>query len=101
MSSIGDEVKEESPETQILPYDDLNSQQRRLTDETFPDTLLEICDSCHWCATCLNGKRAQETCPLCRTSTSAIPMTIDEACILESSEARSITVRFTRRLPLR
>ncbi|UVS69555.1 hypothetical protein [Nitrososphaera viennensis] len=92
---------EESPESQILPHEDLNARQGKITGENFPDVVLEICDNCHWCATCMNGKRMQVTCPACGRRTSRIPMTMDETCILEKDEKRGITLRFVRTLPLR
>jgi hypothetical protein len=93
--------EKDSPEIQVLPYDDLNTRQEKITGETFPDIVLEICDSCKWCATCINERGIQLTCPICQMRTSMIPMAVDEMCILERDEKRGITLRFVRKLPLR
>ena len=95
------QTDEESPESQVLPHEDLNTRQEKISGEKFPVIVLEICDKCQWCATCINERGMQITCPICRVHTSKIPMAVDETCVIEKDEKRGITLRFVRRLPLR
>lgn len=91
----------DSPEDQIEPYEGLNELQEKITGEKLPEVVLEICDSCYWCATCINQRGIQKNCPSCGMSASKIPMALDEMCIFEIDEERGVTLRFVRRLPLR
>ena len=97
----GQENSEESPESRILPYEDLNTKQARITGEKFPALYLGVCDSCHWCYTSENERGIIEKCPICGKPVSQIPMSIDEVCLIEFDKTRGLTVRFERRLPLR
>jgi hypothetical protein len=92
---------DESPESNIVPYEDINTKQARISGEKFPEAILGICDDCHWCYTSTNKRGIIQTCPVCNKQVSSIPMSIDEACIIEVDEKRGITIRFERRLPLR
>ena len=38
--------KYDSPESLIASYDDINTQQQKITGERFPDIVLELCDNC-------------------------------------------------------
>lgn len=91
----------DSPENQVVPYESLNDLQEKITGESLPYVVFEICNSCHWCATCINEKGASVACPVCDTRISKIPMAIDETCIFEKDEKRGVTLRFFRKLPLR
>ena len=37
----------ESPESRIVPTEDMNTVQLRISGETFPEVILEICDNCN------------------------------------------------------
>ena len=90
----------ESPESQVEPYEGLDEKQRRMTGEPLPKAVIEICDGCHWCATCINEKGALGRCPMCGMKTSTMKMDIDEVCHFEEKNG-NITLRFGRKLPLR
>ena len=91
----------ESPETLIMPYEDANTRQSRMTGEKFPDVILGICDNCHWCYSSLNSQKgAIAACPVCDTEISQVPMAIDEVCTLEKND-KGIVLRFSRRFLLR
>lgn len=89
----------DSPESQVLPYEDINTQQRRITGEKFPTVALGVCDKCHWCYTLINEKGAIAVCHLCKGKLSRIPMSLDEICLIEE-EKRGLTISFDRRLPV-
>ena len=91
----------ESPESQVSPYEDIDTKQNRMTGEKFPTLALGICDNCHWCYTRMNDKGFVKVCPLCNGKVSQIPMSLDEICVLEEDVKRGLTVSFERRLPLR
>ena len=91
----------DSTESQIVPSESMSDSQKKMTGETFPLQFLEFCDNCHWCVTCLKEKGVSMLCPLCRTPTSRIPMTLDEVCVVESDSTRGTTLRFTRKMPFR
>lgn len=38
----------ESPETKIIPTEDINTVQHKISGEKFPEIILELCDFCHW-----------------------------------------------------
>lgn len=90
-----------SPESNILPYEDLNSKQVRISGEKFPEVILGICDNCHWFYTSTNKRGIVRTCPICNKKVSSVPMSIDEVCVIEVDDKRGITIKFDRRLPLR
>jgi hypothetical protein len=92
----------ESPESRVEPTEDMSTMQRRITGESFPEVIFELCDVCHWALICFNRRGITETCPNCRrTGVSKIPMTIDEVCKIEFDETRGVTIRFDRKRPLR
>ena len=90
----------ESPESRVEPYESLDEKQRRITGEDLPKVILEICDRCHWCTSCINEKGALGSCPRCGNNTSRIQMNLDEICYFEEREG-DIILRFDRKLPLR
>ena len=51
---------DDSPESLITPYEDINTKQQKITGERFPNIVLELCDSCRWCATCFNPRPHNE-----------------------------------------
>jgi hypothetical protein len=91
----------DSPESQISPYEDINTKQSRITGEKFPALALGICDNCHWCYTLINQKGTIKVCSICKGNVSQIPMSLDEVCVIEEDEKRGLTITFDRRLPLR
>lgn len=91
----------ESPENRIEPYEGLDARQRRMTRESLPKAILEICDGCHWCATCINEKGTLGRCPQCGKSTSKIKMDLDEVCYFDKDDKGNVTLRFGRKLPMR
>ena len=90
-----------SPESQVEPYEGLDERQRRMTGESLPKSIIEICDECHWCATCLNEKGAVGSCPVCGKQTSRIEMGIDEVCYFDEDDKGNVTLCFDRKLPMR
>jgi hypothetical protein len=91
---------EDSPESLIIPYEDINTKQQKITGERFPNIVLELCDSCRWCATCFNPRGLIMKCPNCSTENSQVPMNIDEVCDMEFSNIRGITLSFDRKNPM-
>lgn len=90
-----------SPESLVIPFEDINTKQQRITGERFPNIILELCDNCRWCATCFNLRGLIMKCPICSTENSQIPMNIDEVCYIEFSKMRGITLGFDRKNPMR
>lgn len=90
-----------SPESRIVPYDDINTKQMRISGERLPEVLLELCDSCNWCTICFNKRGMLKKCPECEAEVSLISMSIDETCSIEFDERRGVTIRFDRKSPLR
>jgi hypothetical protein len=90
-----------SPESNVQPYEDLDSRQRRISGESFPEIALEVCDSCHWCLTCFNKRGVLKDCPVCGEPASIVPMEIDEVCTIESDEVSGLVMHFDRKNPLR
>jgi len=37
---------DDSLESLIIPYEDINTKQQKITGERFPNIVLELCDSC-------------------------------------------------------
>ena len=93
--------RDESPESKVIPYEDLNTKQARITGEKFPEVILGICDNCHWCYTSPNKRGIMENCPICNNKVSQVPMGIDEVCMIEFNKRSGLTIRFERKLPLR
>ena len=91
----------ESPESRIVPTEDMNTVQLRISGERFPEFILELCDNCNWSLQCMNHKGIVKTCPNCKSKVSLIPMNIDEICSLQHDARRGLTMIFDRRKPLR
>jgi hypothetical protein len=91
----------ESPESKVEPYESLDAKQERISGETFPKIILELCESCYWCATCINEKGFVKICPVCGKKTSKVQMSIDEMCLVEIDYKRGVVLHFDRKLPLR
>lgn len=93
--------RDDSPESKIVPYESLSSRQAMMTGEDLPETILQICDACHWCASCINEKGGLTKCPICGRALSRITMAIDEVCTFEKDDTRGVTLHFERKLPVR
>ena len=92
---------DESPETKIIPTEDINTVQHKISGEKFPEIILELCDSCHWSLICFNKRGVVEICPDCSRVVSKIPMNIDEICSITYDEKRGVNIRFDRKKPMR
>lgn len=92
---------DESPETQIIPTEDINTVQYKISGEKFPEIILELCDSCHWSVICFNKRGVVEKCPDCSSVVSKIPMNIDEICSITYDDKRGVNIRFDRKKPMR
>lgn len=90
-----------SPESRIIPTEDMNAIQLRMSGEKFPEVVLELCDNCNWSLQCINHKGIVYTCPNCRSKVSLIPMNIDEVCSLQYDDKSGITMIFDRKKPMR
>ena len=93
--------KYDSPESLITSYDDINTQQQKITGERFPDIILELCDNCLWSCMCFNHRWLITICPMCNTEISQIPMSIDEVLYMEFDKRRGISLIFDRKNPMR
>lgn len=91
---------DESPESLVKPYESPDERQQQMTGESLPKAILEFCDACHWCSTCMNERGILGSCPLCGSTTSKIKINIDEICYFEDRNG-NIILRFERKLPLR
>jgi hypothetical protein len=96
-----DDESPESPETKIVPTEDMNTIQHRISGEKFPEIILELCDSCHWSLICFNRRGIVEECPDCEKVVSQISMSIYEVCLIKYDDKRGVTIRFDREKPLR
>jgi len=92
---------DDSPESLVTSYEDINTKQQKITGERLPDIILELCDSCLWCVMCFNPRGLIMKCPICGMKNSQIPMNIDEVCCIEFDDIRGITLRFDRKNPMR
>ena len=90
---------DDSLESLIIPYEDINTKQQRL-QERVPNTYLNS-DSCWWCTACFNPGGLIMKCPICSMENSQVPMNIDEVCDMEVSNIRGITLSFDRKNPMR
>lgn len=90
-----------SPESMVVPTIDMDHVQMEISGERFPQLVLELCDNCYWCLTCINGRGVVHKCPVCECDASLIPMNIDEVCSIEYDEKRGVSLHFDRRHPLR
>jgi hypothetical protein len=73
-----------SPESNIVPYENLDTKQVHISGEKFHAIILGICDNCHWCYTAINDKGLINICPVCNNPRiSKTPLNIDEMCLLE------------------
>ena len=93
--------KRDSPESLITSYDDINTQQQKITGERFPDMILELCDNCLWSCMCFNHEGLIMKCPMCNTEISQIPMSIDEVTYMEFDKRHGISLYFDRKSPMR
>ena len=104
MMSTKSSLKEDdiSPESLVVPYEDINTKQKRISQERFPDSILELCEKCHWTSVCFNLNGLVKKCPLCGEEAPAnLPMSIYETCSIEYSKKRGITLNFSRKNPMR
>jgi hypothetical protein len=46
----------ESPETRIIPSEDMNTVQLNISGEKFPEVILELCGNCNWSLQYFNKK---------------------------------------------
>ncbi|MFZ0356939.1 MAG: hypothetical protein WAL53_02285 [Nitrososphaeraceae archaeon] len=92
---------DESPETKIVPTEDMNTIQHKISGEKFPEIILELCDLCHWSLICFNRRGIVEKCPDCSRVVSKISMNIDEICSIRYDDKRGVTIRFDREKPMR
>jgi hypothetical protein len=99
--SLGGKEYYDSPESLIIPYEDMNVRQEKITGERLPDSILQLCDNCLWSCMCFNPRGLITKCPICSTEISQIPMKIDETCSIEFSNKRGITLGFDRKSPIR
>ncbi|NAL78600.1 hypothetical protein [Nitrososphaera sp. AFS] len=90
-----------SHESLIMPYEDMNAQQQRITGERFPDIILELCDNCLWSCMCFNHKGLIMRCPMCSMNISQIPMGIDEVLYMKYNNRSGLTLVFDRKSPMR
>lgn len=91
----------ESPESKIIPTEDINTIQHKISGEKLPEIILELCDFCHWSLICFNRRGMVEKCPDCGRAVSKIPMNIDEICSISYYDKRGVTIRFDRKKPMR
>lgn len=92
---------DESPETKIMPTEDMNTIQHKISGEKFPEIILELCDFCHWSLICFNRRGLVEKCPDCGRDASKISMNIDEICSIKYDDNRGVTISFDRERPMR
>jgi hypothetical protein len=90
-----------SPESKVVPFEDMNLLQMKISGERLPEVLLELCDRCNWSLICFNRRGIVQNCPDCGMEVSLIPMSIDEVCSIEYDESRGVTIRFGRKKPVR
>ena len=90
-----------SPESRVIPTEDMNTVQYRISGEKLPEIILELCDYCHWSVICFNKRGIVERCPDCKKIVSQISMNIDEVCSIQYDEKRGVTIRFDRKKPRR
>ncbi len=91
----------ESPESRIIPTEDMNTIQLKISGEKFPEVILEFCDNCHWSLLCFNRRGILTRCPDCKRKVSLIPMNIDEVCSIHYDDKRGVTIAFDRKKPMR
>ncbi len=101
LADLEERKNDDSPESLITPYEDINTQQQKITGERFPDIILELCDNCLWSCTCFNHKGLIMNCPMCNTEISQIPMSIDEVLYMEFNDKGGASLGFDRKNPLR
>lgn len=89
-----------SPESKIVPAEDLDERQFEATGERLPELTLELCDRCQWCMICFNQRGIVEKCPLCGCGASLVPMKFNEVCSIVK-RGGGIEIRFNRQKPLR
>lgn len=101
MSSKKENDDNTSPESRIVPPEDINEIQMQISGERLPEVLLELCDNCHWSLICFNRRGVIQKCPDCGMQVSLISMSIDEFCSIEYDEKQGVTIRFDRKKPMR
>jgi hypothetical protein len=92
---------ESSPESQVIPYENFNDLQIAISGESFPEPILVVCKGCYWSCTCFNIRGIINICPICHKEVSSIPLTLDEASEISYDSQLGLTIKFTRKLPLR
>jgi hypothetical protein len=90
-----------SPESRVIPTEDMNTIQHRISGEKLPEIILELCDYCHWSVICFNKRGIVEKCPDCDKVVSQISMNIDKVCSIQYDDKRGVTIRFDRKKPMR
>jgi hypothetical protein len=54
-----------------------------------------LCESCFWCATCLDPDVVVSKCPVCEESrVESLPISYDETCKFDYDSRRGITLEF-------
>jgi hypothetical protein len=54
----------ESPESKIIPTEDINTIQHKISGEKSAEIILELCDFCHWSLICFNSRGVIENCQI-------------------------------------
>ncbi len=91
----------ESPESRIIPSEDMNTVQLKYKRRKVSGVILELFDNCNWSLQCFNKKGIMDACPNCGKAVYLIPMNIDEVCSLSYDEKIGMTVIFDRERPVR
>ena len=60
----------ESSESRIVPTEDMNTVQLKISGESFPEFILKLCDNCNRSLQCINHRGIVKTCPNCRSKLS-------------------------------
>lgn len=90
----------ESPESLITPptlSPDDHKTQRYRWQSYLPGIDLELCDKCRWSCTCLDIRRMVDSCPLCGTHISHIPVTEEEVCLIKFDDEQGLIIEFNRK----
>ena len=95
------EIDSRSPESRVIPYENFNDLQIAISGESFPEPILVVCKSCHWSCTCFNIRGLIDICPVCHKDALKIPLTMDETSEISYDNQQGLSIRFTRKLPLR
>ena len=87
-----------SPESKVIPTEDMNTIQHRISGEKLPEILLELC---HWSLVFFYRRGMVERCPERNTNISLLPMNIDKVCSIQYDDKRGVTITFDRKKPMR